>query len=66
MRRCQVRKSQLPCPWDRTQTGDGFVGVSDFLQLLAQWGVPATCDIDGRGVGITDLLALVANWGPCP
>ena len=60
--------SQLPppCPWDCTQPGDGSVGISDFLLLLAQWGGPGTCDIDGGGVGITDFLALLAAWGPCP
>ncbi len=54
------------CPWDCTQPGDGSVGISDFLLLLAQWGGPGTCDIDGGGVGIVDFLALLANWGPCP
>ncbi len=57
---------QLPCPWDCTQTGDGNVGIVDFLALIAQWGGPGTCDIDGGGVGITDFLELLANWGPCP
>ncbi len=54
------------CPSDCTPTGDGFVGISDFLLLLTQWGGPGTCDIDGGGVGITDFLAMLANWGPCP
>ena len=55
------------CPWDCTAGGgDGTVGISDFLLLLAQWGGPGTCDIDGGGVGITDFLGLLANWGPCP
>jgi hypothetical protein len=54
------------CPWDCTRTGDGNVGISDFLLLLAQWDGPGSCDIDGGGVGITDFLALLANWGPCP
>ena len=54
------------CPWDCAD-GDGDVGITDFLQLLAQWGlVDAPCDIDGGGVGITDFLALLANWGRCP
>ncbi len=56
----------LPCPWDCTVGGgDGTVGISDFLLLLAQWGGPGTCDFDGGGVGITDFLELLANWGPC-
>ena len=49
--------------------GDGNVGITDFLELLAAWGPnpghPA--DLDGDGdVGITDFLSLLANWGPCP
>ncbi len=49
--------------------GDGTVGITDFLGLLAAWGPnpghPA--DIDGDGsVGVTDFLALLGNWGPCP
>ena len=54
------------CPWDCSGGGDGTVGISDFLLLLAQWGGPGTCDLDGGGVGITDFLELLANWGPCP
>jgi hypothetical protein len=53
------------CPVDLD--GDGTVGISDFLLLLASWGqtgVPA--DFDGGGVGVTDFLILLANWGPCP
>ncbi len=53
-------------PWDCSGGGDGTVGISDFLLLLAQWGGPGTCDVDGGGIGITDFLALLANWGPCP
>ncbi len=51
--------------------GDGTVGITDFLTLLAAWGPcpdsPAACpaDLDGDGVvGITDFLILLANWGP--
>ncbi len=55
-----------PCPWDCAD-GDGHVGITDFLAVLAQWGqVGSSCDIDGGGVGITDFLALLAAWGPCP
>jgi hypothetical protein len=49
--------------------GDGTVGITDFLDLLAAWGPhPAhRADLDGDGtVGIEDLLALLATWGPCP
>jgi len=51
--------------------GDGDVGITDFLLLLAAWGPcptpPTDCpaDLDGDGnVGITDMLILLANWGP--
>jgi len=50
--------------------GDGTVGVTDFLALLAAWGpcpgpCPPSCpaDLDGDcAVGITDFLLLLANW----
>ncbi len=49
---------------------DAFVGISDFLLVLAQWGpCPPQCvaDVDGDGnVGILDFLLVLANWGPCP
>ena len=49
--------------------GDGIVGVSDFLALLAAWGpcpappqaCPADLD-DDNVVGIMDFLLLLANW----
>ena len=43
------------CPWDLD--GDGEVGITDFLALLADWGNP---------YGIEEFLALLADWGPCP
>ena len=49
--------------------GDGSVGVSDLLVLLANWGLCADCnncpaDIDGDcSVGVADLFILLANWG---
>ncbi len=58
------------CPWDLD--GNGSVGASDLLSLLASWGPcppKADCpaDFDDNGtVGASDLLALLANWGPCP
>jgi hypothetical protein len=50
--------------------GDGAVGVTDFLALLASWGpcpgaCPPSCaaDFDGDcAVGTTDMLTLLANW----
>jgi hypothetical protein len=55
------------CPGDID--GDGTVGVTDFLEILAAWGPnpghPA--DLDGDDVvGVTDFLELLALWGPCP
>ncbi|MHC4414069.1 MAG: metallophosphoesterase family protein [Planctomycetota bacterium] len=55
------------CPWDLT--GDGFVGISDLLILLAAWGPNPDHSADFSGddfVGINDLLTLLANWGACP
>ena len=49
--------------------GDGIVGLSDLLILLADWGRCADCDdcpsdLDGDcTVGLSDLLTLLANWG---
>jgi len=47
--------------------GDGAVGISDLIALLASWGdSPSNClaDLDINGnVGTVDLLALFANWG---
>jgi hypothetical protein len=54
----------LPCDLD----GDGELGTTDMLALLAAWGatVPGPPDFDGDGlVGIADLLHLLGNWGPC-
>ena len=55
-----------PCPWDCEVEMDGNVGINDFLLLLSQWTMVASCDFDGGGVGINDFLAILANWGPCP
>ena len=55
------------CPWDLD--GDEDVGITDFLDLLAQWGTdpagPPDFDSDGT-VGINDFLELLGNWGACP
>lgn len=57
----------LNCPGDLDC--DGFVGITDFLGLLAVWGPnpghPADLDGDGS-VGIVDFLMLLGNWGACP
>jgi hypothetical protein len=55
------------CPWD--VSGDGSVGVNDFLMLLAAWGSDpgGPPDYDGNGdVDVNDFLILLAHWGPCP
>ena len=67
-------------PTDQTLTigaGDGCrgdldldqsVGVTDFLQLLSQWGRCVSCpaDLDGDDeVGVLDFLELLSLWGPC-
>ena len=51
--------------------GDGTVGITDFLILLAEWGpcdvpCPPHCpaDLDGDCVvGISDFFLLLGNWG---
>ena len=49
--------------------GDGTVGLSDLLILLADWGPCDDCDDcpsdldDDCTVGLSDLLILLANWG---
>jgi len=56
-----------PCPWD--MDGTAYVGIEDFLTLLANWGTDpgGPPDFDGDGtVNINDFLELLAHWGPCP
>jgi len=50
-----LRGLTVSCQWDLD--GDGEVGITDFLILLANWGDP---------YGITEFLAMLANWGSCP
>ncbi len=48
--------------------GDGNVGASDLLALLAAWGTDpgGPPDFDGDGnVWASDLLALLSSWGSC-
>jgi len=55
------------CPSD--VSGDGEVGTTDLLILLADWGpCSGHCkgDLDGDGtIGTNDLLGLIAAWGVC-
>ena len=64
----EARDANAVCPWD-CATGDGIVGIDDFLLLLGDWGtIGSSCDFGAGpdGIGIEDFLALLANWGPCP
>lgn len=58
---------ECECPADLD--GNGNVGVSDLLILLAAWGpCPGGCtgDLDAdEVVGVGDLLILLAGWGSC-
>ena len=54
------------CPADLD--GNGSVGFSDVLAILAAWGNSngvEDLDFDGT-VGTGDLLIVLAEWGPCP
>lgn len=45
--------------------GDGVVGVSDLLVVLAAWGTDAG-DVNGDGTtDVADLLAVLSSWGNC-
>jgi hypothetical protein len=57
------------CPADIAPVGgDGFVGVLDFLAVLAAWNTAdENADVNSDGiVGILDFLEILAEWGPCP
>ena len=63
---CAVKcQDYLPeCP---DINGDGNVGATDILNVLADWGLsdtPADVTQDGI-VDISDILLVVSNWGPC-
>ena len=66
--RCALVAEFVGCPWDCQAVPDGAVNVPDLLALLAQWGLPGSCNFDGGGEGVArpDLLTLLAAWGPCP
>ncbi len=62
----EVREANAGCPLDCT--GDGIVGIDDFLMLLGDWGtIGSPCDFGAgpEGIGIEDFLELLAHWGPC-
>ena len=47
--------------------GDGYVNVSDLLNIIGQWGLtnsPADVNEDGI-IDVSDLLIVISNWGPC-
>lgn len=49
--------------------GDGWVGMSDLIELLAAWvsGTGLAFDVDGDGLtGPAEVDAVIAGWGPCP
>jgi len=50
-------------------SGDGIVGVTDLLSVIAAWGTCVSCDADLNGDGIvnvSDLLTVISLWGNCP
>ena len=52
------------CPED--VDGDGFVGVSDVLLALGEFGCTANCTVDLDGddaTSVSDLLALLSSFG---
>jgi len=54
----------IACPEDTNN--DGFVNVTDVLNVIGNWGGSGIGDIDGSGVvDVSDLLAIVGAWGPC-
>ena len=67
----QMEIIELELPFAGDLDGDGSVGITDFLLLLAAWGpcdepCPPSCPADFDGdcqVGITDFLIQLANWG---
>ncbi len=63
------RLSLLVGPYGGDLDGDGTVGITDLLSLLADWGpCAASCPADLSGDGAVDsidLLLLLHGWGPC-
>ena len=55
--------SEAPCPADLTH--DGMVDISDFLEIIANWGSPFG-DVTGDDMtDVADILATIADWGIC-
>jgi len=61
MRNFQV--SEPTCPSDLTH--DGMVTVSDFLEIIGNWGTPFG-DVDGDDkTNVSDILVAIDGWGIC-
>ena len=57
------------CPCIADVDGDGGVGITDLLGVLAMWGTEpgGPPDVDGGGtVDLTDFIVVLTTWGPCP
>jgi hypothetical protein len=69
VKRAGDRLSLQVGPFGGDLDGDGTVGVTDLLSVLAAWGpCAASCpaDLSGDGaVDATDLFLLLYGWGPC-
>ena len=62
----------IPDACEGDMNADGYVNVTDMLQLIESWGScnpgPNSCnaDLDGDSyVNISDLLILIDSWGSC-
>ena len=62
----------IPDACEADMNADGYVNVTDMLQLIESWGScnpgPNSCnaDLDGDSyVNISDLLILIDSWGSC-
>jgi len=66
----EISSGAPDCPADGD--GDGFVGLSDLVSVLSDWGAcpvegPCAGDLDGDdSVGFIDLTMVLSAWGPCP
>jgi len=55
--------SAQTCPADLNR--DGVINISDFLEIIAQWGSPFG-DVTGDDrTDVADILATIADWGVC-